>query len=86
MTLDGMRYNFQRPINYPTKDQISEEYLFIDLLNNYSDVHEPPETSSFLKSLRRKANELRGDLLLTVAARYGKARARKMLMQLTTGE
>jgi hypothetical protein len=86
MTLDGMRYNFQRPINYPTKDQISEEYLFIDLLNNYSHVHEPPETSSFIKSLRRKANELRRDLLLSVAARYGKASARKILKQLTTGE
>ena len=83
--LDGMNYYFQRPVNFPKREECNEEYLFVDLLNNYDDLHEPPETERFLKSLKRKAGELRRDELFCMAARFGKASARRMLKQLTGG-
>jgi hypothetical protein len=84
--LDGMNYYFQRPVNFPKREELNEEYLFVDLLNNYDDLHEPPETERFIKSLRRKAGELRRDELFSAASRYGKARAQRMLRELTACE
>jgi len=83
--LNGMTYRFQRPVNYPKPEEFNEEYLFVDLLNNYHEVHEPPETEKFMKSLKRKAGELRQDELFKAASLYGKVSANKMLRELTTG-
>lgn len=84
--LDGMNYYFKRPVNFPTREDFSEEYLFVDLLNNYDDLHEPPETERFLRSLKKRAQEFRRDKLFSVASRYGKASAQRMLRKLTAGE
>lgn len=78
--LNGMVYYFQRPPNFPKPTETNEEYLFVDLLNNYGNVYEAPEY--FDRALKRKANTLRRDELLKAATLYGKARANKMLMEL----
>ena len=78
--LDGMNYDFQRPLNFPKPSEANEEYLFVDLLNNYENVYEPPDF--FDGALKRKASRLRKDELLKAAALYAKASAYKRLMEL----
>lgn len=78
--LAGMVYYFQRPPNFPKPTESNEEYIFVDLLNNYDSVYEAPDY--FDKALKRKAKLLRKDELLKAALLYGKARANKMLKEL----
>jgi len=79
-TLAGLVYNFQRPPNFPKRSETSEEYLFVDLLNNYDYLHETPE--HFENALKRKACALRKSELLCAASKYGKVRANKKLQEL----
>ena len=79
-TLGGLVYNFQRPPNFPKSKQTSEEYLFVDLLNNYDNLHEAPE--HFDDALKLKAGRLKKKELLRVASMYGKVRANKKLQEL----
>jgi hypothetical protein len=78
--LNGMVYYFQRPPNFPKPTETNEEYLFVDLLNNYDNVYEAPDF--FDRALKRKANSLRRDELLKAASLYAKSRANKMLKDL----
>ena len=78
--LGGLVYNFQRPPNFPKPKEVNEEFFFVDLLNNYDDLLEPPE--KLWDSLKRKARGLRKDELLRTANRFAKARAGKMLKEL----
>lgn len=80
--LDGLNYNFKRPVNFPTWTEANEEYLFVDLLNNFNDLHEPPETGVFLGSLKRKATELRMEELLRMSSLYGKVRTQRAVRRL----
>lgn len=82
--LAGMAYNFLRPLNYPKAKQVNEEYLFVDLLNHYNNVHEPPEF--FDSSLKRKAKELRKEELFKLADLYGKERAKRKLEELINND
>jgi hypothetical protein len=47
--LDGLSYYFQRSFKFNKPDEFNEGCLFEDLLNNFDDLHEPPETERFLK-------------------------------------
>ena len=78
--LGGLLYNFQRPPNFPRAEEVNEEFLFVDLLNNYENLLEPPE--KLWSSLKRKAGELRKDELMKAADRFAKVRAGKMLKEL----
>ena len=81
--LAGLVYNFQRPKNFPMPSEFNEEYLFVDLLNNIDNVHEAPETERFMKSLKRKAGELRQKELCEASQKYAKVSANKLLKELT---
>lgn len=80
--LCGLTYNFKRPSNFPTPGEVNEEFLLVDLLNNYDDLLEPPDR--LWSSLKRKVGTLRTDELVKAAHRFGKARTNKMLKELTT--
>jgi len=79
-TFAGLVYNFQRPPNFPNWNETSEEYLFVDLLNNFDNLHEAPEQLE--DALKQKATTLKKKDLLRVASRYGKVRANKKLEEL----
>jgi hypothetical protein len=79
-TLGGLVYNFQRPPNFPKSNETSEEYLFVDLLNNYDNILESPEQLE--DALKLKASRLKKSELLRLASRYGKVRANKKLQVL----
>lgn len=80
--LGGLVYNFKRPVNFPKK--ISEEFLIIDLLNNYDELAEPP--SDLWQMLKNNVRKLSPAKLKRVASVYGKARAVKMLNELLSYE
>ncbi len=79
-TLGGLVYYFQRPLNFPKQNETSEEYLFVDLLNNYDNLHEAPE--QFEDALKRKVNNLKRKNLLRMANMYGKVKANRKLQEL----
>jgi len=79
--LGGLTYYFQRPPNFPKKNEVTEEYLFVDLLNNYDRLPDPPDT--LWNSLKRRAKEFPYQNLLRLSQTYGKASARKLLRELT---
>lgn len=81
--LGGLTYYFQRPQNFPKKEDVNDEYLFIDLLNNYNNLPDPPDT--LWSSLKRRAKEFPYQNLARLSQTYGKASARKLLRELTTG-
>ena len=76
--LDGMVYEFKRPMNYPKR--ATEEYLYIDLLNNFDDLLEPPDNLKIL--LKKRLMRLSRRKLEKQAKAYGKAKAQRMLREL----
>ncbi len=78
--LGGLVYNFQRPLNFPRPSEINEEYLFVDMLNNYENLYEPPE--QFKNILKKKATKLKKKELLHAVNMYGKVRTNKKLQEL----
>ena len=79
--LNGFNYYFKRPTNFPKKKDVNEEYLFVDLLNNYKDLPDPPD--KLWDSLKHKVKELPYDKLVKLSQQYGKASTQKMLGELT---
>ena len=80
--LAGLIYYFQRPPNFPKKNEVTDEYLFVDLLNNYDRLPDPPDT--LWNSLKRRAKEFPYQNLARLSQTYGKASARKLLKELTS--
>lgn len=80
--LGGLVYNFKRPVNFPKK--ISEEFLIVDLLNNYDELAEPP--NDLWQVLRDKVQNLSPIKLRQIASVYGKVRTVKMLNELLSYE
>lgn len=80
--LGGIVYNFKRPVNFPKK--ISEEFLIVDLLNNYDELAEPP--NDLWQVLRDKVQNLSPIKLRQVASAYGKLQTVKMLNELLSYE
>jgi len=78
-TLDGMVYEFKRPGNYPAK--VTEEYLYVDLLNNFEDLPERPDNFEVL--LKKRLMQFPRNKLKKHAQSYGKMKTQKMLQELT---
>ncbi|MCO6429724.1 MAG: hypothetical protein J5J00_02605 [Deltaproteobacteria bacterium] len=79
--LDGLTYYFKRPPNFPKKNEVSDEYLFVDLLNNYDELPDPPD--DLWDSLQAKVREFPHKKLERLSDRYGKASTKKLLKELT---
>lgn len=76
--LDGLVFDFRRPINFPSK--LSTEFLYVDLLNNMEML---PEKSDELQStLMRRLAELPHDKLEKQAQLYGKRRTQVKIKEL----
>lgn len=76
--LDGMVYEFKRPGNYPAK--ATEEYLYVDLLNNFEDLPERPDNFEVL--LKKRLKNFSRKKLDKHAQSYGKMKTQKMLQEL----
>jgi hypothetical protein len=72
-TLDGRKFYFKRPIDYPKK--LSIEFLYVDLLNNRSELAE--DTTRLEKLLLQKVKNLDSRELLQNAYKYGKVATKK---------
>lgn len=77
--LDGMKYQFKRPHNYPSK--LTKEYLYVDLLNNWDNLLEPPDDLE--KRLQKRLKELPPKKLEKLVRSYGKVSTQKMIQELT---
>jgi hypothetical protein len=73
--LDGLKYQFQRPHNYPAK--LTKEFLFVDLLNNWNDLLEPPDDLE--DRLRRRLHELPVLKLQKASRSFGKVGTQKKI-------
>jgi len=82
--LDGHVYHFKRPHNFPRKEQVNNEYLLVDLLNNYEDLPEPPD--GLWNSLRSCVREMSPTYLEQTARQYGKVSTNKKLKELLADE
>jgi hypothetical protein len=76
--LDGMKYLFKRPHHYPSK--LTKEYLYVDLMNNWNNLLEPPDDLE--KRLQKKLKELSPKMLEKLARSYGNVSTQKMLSEL----
>lgn len=76
--LGGLVYHFKRPINFPKK--ASEEFLVVDLLNNYDDLPDPSD--QLWSSLQKKVNESSQLKLQKAAVAFGKAKTLKILKEM----
>ncbi len=78
--LDGRRFSFRRPRNFP--ETLSREFLFVDVLNNRSELLE--DTSQLEQRLAARVKELDLDKLLFCARHYGKVSTKKFFAQMDT--
>lgn len=78
--LDGQKYYFKRPPNFPSHEEVNEEFHFVDLLNNYDDLSDPPD--GLWSSLQRRVKDFSAEDLSRVAYQYGKASAQKKVKEL----
>lgn len=76
--LDGTVYEFKRPGNYPAR--ATDEYLYVDLLNNFEDLPERPD--NFETLLKKKLKTVSQTKLAKYASLYGKMKTQKMLQGL----
>lgn len=77
-TLDGRRFSFRRPRNYPPV--LSREFLYVDVLNNRAELLE--DTAQLEAMVRQRALELNQTALLVAAVNYGKVATRKFFEEL----
>jgi hypothetical protein len=80
--LNGLVYHFARPINFPKRT--TEEFLVVDLLNNYNALVDPPD--GLWSALQRKLQELPRRRIDKSAQAYGKAQTLKLIKNLTANE
>ena len=78
--LDGRRFSFRRPRNFPRK--LSREFLYVDVLNNKSELLE--DTSRLETLLSERVAKLNLKALLAVASSYGKVSTRKFFEELAS--
>lgn len=76
--LDRRRFSFRRPRNFPPV--LSQEFLYVDVLNNRRELAE--DTSNLETLLVKNAQELNPDELLQAARRYGKVYTKKFYEEL----
>ena len=76
--LDGRRFSFRRPRNFPP--YLSKEFLYVDALNNKNELAE--DTSRLATLLAKRVTELNRKSLLATAQKYGKVSTRKFFEEL----
>lgn len=79
-TLDGRRFSFRRPRNFPNR--LSKEFLYVDVLNNKSELLE--DTSNLENVLARLTAKSDRKKLLAAARSYGKVSTRKFFEELVS--
>ena len=76
--LDGRKFSFQRPRNFPSK--LSKEFLYVDALNHKKELLE--DTSRLETLLIEQTKKLNRRDLLALANQYGKVSTRKFFEEL----
>ena len=76
--LDGRKFSFRRPRDFPRK--LSKEFLFVDVLNNQTELLE--DTTTLKTLLTKKVKEVNQKSLLSAASRYGKVSTKKFFEEL----
>jgi hypothetical protein len=80
--LDGRKVTFRRPRNFPKK--LTQEFLFVDLLNNIDEL--TSNTKELEKLVALKSKDLPTSKLLNAANNYGKVATRKFFQQVVNHE
>ncbi len=71
--LDGRRFSFRRPKDFPEK--LTKAFLYVDVLNNKNELFE--DTTRLESLLLNQLHDLDKEELLTLAQTYGKVGTRK---------
>lgn len=71
--LDGRRFSFRRPKDFPEK--LTKEFLYVDVLNNKNELFE--DTNRLEALLLSRVPDLDREELLALAQAYGKVRTRR---------
>lgn len=75
-TLAGFEFDFRDKPRFPARDQVSREYLLVDMLNNLEQLAEDPET--LLAAVHRKLDTFDAARLEQALRDYGSARTRRL--------
>lgn len=81
--LAGFEFDFRDKPRFPSRKQVTREYLLVDMLNNLTDLAEDPET--VLSNVRRKLDTFDAGRLEKMLADYGSASTRRVFRQLKSG-
>ena len=77
--LAGFEFDFRDKARFPARDQVSREYLLIDMLNNLDQLAE--DTDALLATVRRKLDTFDTARLEKALHDYGSARTRRLFRQ-----
>ena len=75
-TLAGFEFDFRVKPRFPARDQISREYLLVDMLNNLDQLAEDPDV--LLDAVRRRLDRFDAARLEQALRDYGSARTRRL--------
>ena len=71
--LNGKKFEFKLKSSFPA--QLTQEFLFIELLNSVDDLAETPE----LSQIHNKIKDFDSKVLVQMSQKYGSGRSRKIL-------
>lgn len=77
--LAGFEFDFRDKPRFPARDQVSREYLLVDMLNNLDQLAEDPD--ALLAAVRRKLATFDSAQLEKALRDYGSARTRRLFRQ-----
>lgn len=77
--LAGFEFDFRDKPCFPPRDQVSREYLLVDMLNNLDQLAEDPDV--LLAAVRRKLDTFDTAELEKAQRDYGSARTRRLFRQ-----
>lgn len=77
--LAGFEFDFRDKPRFPARDQVSREYLLVDMLNNLDQLAEDPD--ALLAAVRRKLDTFDTAQLEKALRDYGAARTRRLFRQ-----
>ena len=79
-TLNGKKFEFKLKSSFPT--QLTQEFLFVELLNSLEDIVETPE----LSQIQSKIKDFDSTVLVQMSQKYGSGRSRKILKSILRKE
>lgn len=77
--LAGFEFDFRDKPRFPARDQVTREYLLVDMLNNLDQLAEGPDT--LLAAVRRKLDTFDAAQFEQALRDYGSARTRRRFHQ-----